>query len=123
MLRSASESSGYFAAPHNYGLGDPYVCGDDFGLTTLEWVQARGSAVPACPPLSHAYMDLPDLISDDSGDDEDADSIACVLLEADRFSLQRAQELFLGGKSDIAAAQSMLADMESVDPACSPAPP
>ena len=123
VFRSASETSRFFAAPHDHGLGDPYLCGDDVGLATLEWVQARGSATAAGPPLSHAYVDLPDLVSDDSGDDEDADSVACVLPDGTLFHLQRAQDLLLGGSSDTAAAQSMLADLESDEPAGSPTLP
>jgi hypothetical protein len=123
VFRSASETSRFFATPRDHGLGDPYLCGDDVGLATLEWVQARGSAAAACPPLSHAYVDLPDLVSDDSGDDEDADSVACILPDGIISSLQRAQDLLLGGSSDTAAAQSMLANLESDESTSSPAPP
>ena len=122
-FRSASETSRFFAAPRDHGLGDLYLCGDDVGLATLEWVQARGSAAAACPPLSHTYVDLPELVSDDSGVDEDADSVACILPDGIISSLQRAQDLLLGGFSDTAAAQSMLADLESNEPAGSPALP
>jgi hypothetical protein len=123
VFRSASETSRFFATPRDHGLGDPYLCGDDVGLATLDWVQARGSAAAVCPPLSHAFVDLPELVSEDSGDDVDADSVACFVPDGFVSGLQRAQDLLLGGSSDTATAQSMLAELVSDDPADSPVPP
>jgi hypothetical protein len=68
-------------------------------------------------------MDLPELVSEDSGDDVDADSVACILPDGIVSSLQRAQDLLLGGSSDTATAQSMLAELVSDDPADSSVPP
>jgi hypothetical protein len=123
VFRSASETSRFFAAPRDHGFGDPYLCGDDVGLATLEWVQARGLAAAACPPVSHSFVDLPDLASDSSGEEEDADSVACALPDDVISSLRRAQDLLLGGSSDAVTAQSLLADLEPVETAGSSTPP
>jgi hypothetical protein len=123
VFRSASETSRFFAAPRDHGFGDPYLCGDDVGLATLEWVQARGLAAAACPPVSHSFVDLPDLVSDSSGEEEDADSVACALPDDAISSLRRAQDLLLGGSSDAVTAQSLLADLELVETAGSSTPP